>query len=179
MRLQMEQLLPAGLLLNNSAANGLEACSEGETQGYTQEGRHIQGGVGFTGSAEFDQQAEPGTRTDTFTEKLPEPLQPGTNFCPNASKVGTVHIKTPDLARRLLPDGQLHGLEAALRDDESQGLVRRDEVGEQHGIGVEQRLHLRERKRGNADEGGGLRVGELELGEQRLVVALPARELPA
>ncbi len=90
--------LPPGVLLNASAANGLEACAEGETQG--------SGGIGFTGSKEFEPGVEPGG-TDTFTEKLPEPLEPGTNFCPNGSKVGTVRIKTPDLSRRKLPNGEL------------------------------------------------------------------------
>jgi len=93
--------LPSGVQLNPGAANGLEACSEEETGGYEQEGRHVQGGVGFTGSQELEPESEKGARTDTFTEKLPEPLEPGTNFCPNGSKVGVVHIKTPDLPNEL------------------------------------------------------------------------------
>lgn len=75
-----------GLLLNPSAANGLQACPEGEA------------GVGFTGNRLLDEELEP---TSTFTETLPEPLEPGTNFCPNASKVGVVHISTPDLPNEL------------------------------------------------------------------------------
>ena len=85
--------LPKGLLLNPSAANGLEACAEGETEG--------SGGVGFLTNVEYDKELEPGVVTNTFTEKLPEPLEPGTNFCPNGSKVGIVHIKTPDLPNEL------------------------------------------------------------------------------
>ncbi len=82
---------PKGLLLNPSAANGLEACAEQETEG----------GIGFTGNVEFDKELEPGNPTNTFTETLPEPLEPGRNFCPNGSKVGVVHIKTPDLPNEL------------------------------------------------------------------------------
>jgi hypothetical protein len=77
--------LPQGVLLSPSAANGLEACSTGL--------------VGFTGSQEF----EPGVSTLTFTRHIPEPreLSPGVNFCPNGSKVGVVHIKTPDLPNEI------------------------------------------------------------------------------
>jgi hypothetical protein len=77
--------LPQGVLLSPSAANGLEACSTGL--------------VGFTGSNEF----EPGVSTLTFTRHIPEPLElsPGVNFCSNGSKVGVVHIKTPDLPNEI------------------------------------------------------------------------------
>jgi hypothetical protein len=77
--------LPQGVLLNPSAANGLQACSTGL--------------VGFEGVKEF----EPGTPTLTFTRHIPEPseLVPGVNFCPNGSKVGVVHIKTPDLPNEI------------------------------------------------------------------------------
>ena len=77
--------LPEGVLLSPSAANGLEACSTGL--------------VGFTGLSEF----EPSTPTLTFTRHIPEPneLNPGVNFCPNGSKVGVVHIKTPDLPNEI------------------------------------------------------------------------------
>jgi hypothetical protein len=77
--------LPAGVLLSPAAANGLEACSTGL--------------AGFTGVQEF----EPSTPTLTFTRHVPEPseLAPGVNFCPNGSKVGVVHIKTPDLPNEL------------------------------------------------------------------------------
>ena len=91
--------LPEGVMVNPSASNGLQACGEAETE--------LSGGVGFTGFAELDKEGEPGSHTATFTEKLPQPLEPGRNFCPNASKIGIVHIKTPDLARRRLPNGEL------------------------------------------------------------------------
>jgi len=75
--------LPEGVAVNPAGGDGLQACSESE--------------VGFTGFTEF----QPGAETATFTEKLPEPLQPGVNFCPNASKIGTVKVKTPFLVNPL------------------------------------------------------------------------------
>ncbi len=85
--------LPEGVAINPSDANGLEACSEGL--------------VGFTGFEELDGESGPGAATATFTPTLPgsfgasEPLRPGLNFCANASKVGTVRIKTPLLPNPL------------------------------------------------------------------------------
>ena len=38
---------------------------------------------------------------DTFTPEMPSPLEPGSNFCPNGSKIGTVKIKTPLLEHEL------------------------------------------------------------------------------
>jgi uncharacterized repeat protein (TIGR01451 family) len=70
--------LPEGVAINPSGGDGLEACSEGL--------------VGFTGFS---------GETAGFTPALPEPLQPGVNFCADASKVGTVEIASP-----LLPPGQ-------------------------------------------------------------------------
>jgi len=64
--------LPVGLELNPSAANGLQACSEAQ--------------VGYTGT-------DPQTQTPQFT--------PGPASCPQASKLGVVHIATPDLAHEL------------------------------------------------------------------------------
>ncbi len=72
--------LPAGLALNAAGAGGLQACSQ-ELAGFT----------GF----------QPGTETSQFTPTLPEPLQPGINFCPEASKVGTVKVTTPLLPNPL------------------------------------------------------------------------------
>jgi hypothetical protein len=71
--------LPEGVAVNPSSGDGLQACSEGL--------------AGFTGFAEFN----PPSRTATFTERLPSPLQQGMNFCPDAAKLGTVKIKTPIL----------------------------------------------------------------------------------
>jgi hypothetical protein len=64
--------LPAGVQLSPSAANGLQACSESQ--------------IGFTG---FNQS----TQTNEFTPTAPS--------CPEASKVGIVHIKTPLLSHEL------------------------------------------------------------------------------
>ena len=64
--------LPEGVQLNPAAANGLLACSETE--------------IGFEG---FDE----ATQTDDFSTTKPS--------CPEASKLGTVHIKTPLLSHEL------------------------------------------------------------------------------
>jgi hypothetical protein len=85
--------LPAGVALNPAAANGLEACSEAQ--------------VGFEGVREFP--TEPGVSNPVFAPYLAgsiaalaagedEPLQPGVNFCPQASKIANVKIKTPLVA---------------------------------------------------------------------------------
>ncbi len=64
--------LPQGVELSPSAANGLEGCSEAQ--------------AGFTG---FNQ----ATQTDEFNTGEPS--------CPDGSKVGSVHIKTPLLSHEL------------------------------------------------------------------------------
>jgi hypothetical protein len=64
--------LPAGVTLNPSAADGLQACSEAQ--------------IGFTG-------VNAQTGTDEFTAAEPT--------CPDASKIATVSIKTPLLANPL------------------------------------------------------------------------------
>jgi hypothetical protein len=89
-------VLPEGVAINPAGGDGLEACSEGL--------------VGFTGFEE--PKLEPGVTVPAFKPRLPgstaafatgetELLQPGLNFCANASKIGEVTIKTP-----LLPLGQ-------------------------------------------------------------------------
>ena len=75
--------LPEGVAVNPAGGDGLVGCSESL--------------VGFTGFKEF----EPGVKTATFTEKLPKPLLPGVNFCPDASKIGTATVKTPVLPNPL------------------------------------------------------------------------------
>ncbi len=79
--------LPEGVALNPAGADGLEACTEGL--------------AGFTGFSEFNPEFESGVKTATFTPEMPRPLQPGANFCPNGSKIGTVQIKTPLLPNPL------------------------------------------------------------------------------
>jgi hypothetical protein len=71
--------LPPGVAVNPASGDGLAACSEALS--------------GFTGFSEFN----PPAKTATFTERLPDPLQQGANFCPDAAKVATVRIKTPIL----------------------------------------------------------------------------------
>ena len=96
--------LPAGVALNPSAGDGLEACTAGT--GAALGGRlGVPGNeIGYEGIAE--QPLEPGVSVPTFTPYLPgsvdakangyeEGLEPGQNFCPNASKVAEVTIRTP------------------------------------------------------------------------------------
>jgi hypothetical protein len=72
--------LPRGVQLSPSAANGLQACSESE--------------IGYEGP--------PGT-SDPLSPGAPEPARfsAAPAGCPPASKVGLVHIKSPDLAHEL------------------------------------------------------------------------------
>jgi hypothetical protein len=84
--------LPAGVAVNPSSADGLEACSEGL--------------VGFTGFGEFP--TDPGVSNPLFSPRLPgsfgssEAREPGRNFCPDAAKIAEVTIHSP-----LLPANQL------------------------------------------------------------------------
>jgi hypothetical protein len=71
--------LPPGVAVNPASGEGLTACSETL--------------AGFTGFSELT----PPLKTATFTERLPDPLQQGSNFCPDASKIATVKVKTPIL----------------------------------------------------------------------------------
>ncbi|MHB1861186.1 MAG: hypothetical protein ACYCUM_14000 [Solirubrobacteraceae bacterium] len=75
-------VLPAGIAVNPSSADGLAACPETGAES-----------VGFTGFAELNPAREPGVRTPQFTE--------GPATCPNASKIGTVTIHTPLLEHPL------------------------------------------------------------------------------
>jgi hypothetical protein len=113
--------LPAGVALNPSGANGLQACSQAE--------------VGFTGFGALDSISEEGGQTATFTPRLPEPLQQGVNYCPDAAKLGTVKIDTPILAQPLQgsiylatqnanPFGSLVALYIIAKDPETGVLVK-------------------------------------------------------
>ena len=64
---------PAGIAVNPSSADGLEACTEKQ--------------AGFTGFKELDPGSEPGVQTAQFTS--------GPAECPNGAKLGTVIIHTP------------------------------------------------------------------------------------
>jgi hypothetical protein len=89
-------VLPPGVALNPSSANGLEACSNAL--------------IGFEGFREYD--TLPGIQTPTFFPRVPGGstallagenalFEAGVNFCANASKIGTVRIKTPLLEHEL------------------------------------------------------------------------------
>ncbi len=91
--------LPEGVTLNPSGANNLEACTSNENalgDALGSPGDQI----GYTGQHELNQY-EPGVKWSTFSSELPSPLDPGANFCPNGSKIGTVKIKTPLLEHEL------------------------------------------------------------------------------
>jgi hypothetical protein len=79
--------LPAGVSINPSGADGLQACSEGL--------------AGFSGFSEFNAEYEAGVKWTTFSPGAIESLQPGVNFCPDGSKIGTVQVKTPLLEHPL------------------------------------------------------------------------------
>jgi hypothetical protein len=96
--------LPAGVAINPSSGDGLEACSEGLV------GFEAGQGPEHNGFGEFP--TEPGVSYPLFSSYLPgsipalvagdqEPLAPGKNFCPNASKIAEVTIHSP-----LLPKDQ-------------------------------------------------------------------------
>ncbi len=74
-------VLPEGVAVNPGGADGLEACSEGE-MGY------------LPGESNPPEDLH-------FTATLPEPLEQGHNFCPDASKIATAEIETPLLPHTL------------------------------------------------------------------------------
>jgi hypothetical protein len=94
--------LPAGVAIDPSSGDGLEACSEGLVG--------FEAGRGVGGFGEFP--TDPGVSYPIFSSYLPgsiaalaagdqEQLQPGKNFCPNPSKIAEVTIHSP-----LLPSNQ-------------------------------------------------------------------------
>jgi hypothetical protein len=94
--------LPAGVAIDPSSGDGLEACSEGLVG--------FEAGRGANGFGEFP--TDPGVSYPLFSSYLPgsiaalaagdnEQLQPGKNFCPNAAKIAEVTIHSP-----LLPPQQ-------------------------------------------------------------------------
>jgi hypothetical protein len=110
-------MLPPGVALNPAGANGLEACSSDPGALASNQLGSSGDGIGFKG---FEvPPLEPGVSLPTFTSLLPgsvaageavstgslasgeNVLQPGLNFCSNASKIGTVRIKTPLLEKEL------------------------------------------------------------------------------
>ena len=100
-------MLPEGVAVNPSGANGLEACT-GTPAGLPEGALGTPGDqIGYQGSGELPN--DPGT-TPLFTGKLPgsygtegseATLQPGVNFCPDASKIGKVTFHVPVLAKPL------------------------------------------------------------------------------
>jgi hypothetical protein len=95
-------VLPAGVQLSPSASDGLQACSGDPADPPGTPGNEI----GFTGFRELEPSTEQGVLTPQFTPRLPGTvtaeeagetalLEPGKNFCPNASKIANVKIKTP------------------------------------------------------------------------------------
>ena len=115
-------VLPEGVTINPSAADGLLSCSLAL--------------AGFTGEQELDPVSEPGARTATFTGALPQSLQPGLNFCADSSKVGTVTIRTP-----LLPDPLTGAVYLAAQNENPFGsLIALYIVAEDPAAGVSVRL---------------------------------------
>jgi hypothetical protein len=85
--------LPAGVTLNPAGADGLDACSDALI-GYLPEQSSPPEVLSFTPTL-------PGSPAAIGAGET-KPLSPGVNFCPDASKVGTVEIKTPLLPNKLV-----------------------------------------------------------------------------
>jgi hypothetical protein len=122
--------LPRGVSISPSGANGLEACSNGL--------------IGYEGRRTFA--SIPGAELLTFSPRLPgsigaleagetAALQPGVNFCPTASKVGTVKITSPLIKAPLTgavyiasqnenPFGSLIAMYLVAEDEEAGVLVK-------------------------------------------------------
>jgi hypothetical protein len=130
--------LPAGVAINPAGGDGLQACPDNL--------------IGFAGRSE-EPALDPGVSVPVFTpyipgdiaakgevskKLLPESegtLQPGVNFCANASKIGTVKIKLPVIKEPLVgavylapqeanPFGSLLAMYIVAEDPESGVLVK-------------------------------------------------------
>jgi DNA-binding beta-propeller fold protein YncE len=127
--------LPEGVALNPAGADGLEACSA-DTSALPAGALGSPGDqIGYKGFEQLNKAYEPGVETATFTPELPNPLLPGSNFCPNGSKIATVKIKTPLLEHELEgavylasqnanPFGSLVALYIVAEDEHSGSLVK-------------------------------------------------------
>ncbi len=93
--------LPQGVAINPSGGNGLEACTSDPSALAAGALGSPGDQIGYKGQEELNAEDEPGVKWNTFTPELASLLAPGSNFCPNGSKVGTVKIKTPLLEHEL------------------------------------------------------------------------------
>jgi hypothetical protein len=84
--------LPAGVVLNPSSGDGLEACSDALV-GYLPGESNPPESLRFTPRL-------PGSVTAITAGEL-APLSPGVNFCPEAAKIATVEVHTPLLEHPL------------------------------------------------------------------------------
>jgi hypothetical protein len=138
--------LPAGVAINPSSGGGLQACSSEPSA----LGAGVLGSpgdqVGYEGERELDPVTEPGVRHPAFTHYLPgsfdalgagypESLQPGLDFCANASKIAEVTIHSPLLpnpltgfvylaAQEANPFGSLFAMYLVAEDPVSGSLVK-------------------------------------------------------
>ena len=92
--------LPEGVAINPSGAEGLEACTSDPAALAAGALGSPGDQIGYKGQEELNEY-EPGVKWNTFTSEVASPLAPGTTFCPDGSKVGTVKIKTPLLEHEL------------------------------------------------------------------------------
>jgi len=144
-------MLPPGMALNPAGANGLEACSANPAPLFSEGKLGTAGdGIGYEGIKPLGQ---PGVEGLAFTPYLPGDiasnngvstgalgagenlLQPGVNFCSNASEIGTVRFKTPLLehevtghvylaAQEANPFSSLMAMYAVAEDPVSGSLVK-------------------------------------------------------
>jgi hypothetical protein len=100
--------LPPGVAIDPSAGDGLEACSSNPGDLASGQLGSPDDGIGYEGMG--TPALESGVSLPEFTSKLPgsfgtegseATLEPGLNFCANASKIGEVTIKSPLLPNPL------------------------------------------------------------------------------